>query len=470
MFAVLVGVSFTLDFLFEYPMCEICLLQRFVMVLIAALGIFGAAIGGKLPRVAMASFVVIGFFLGVGFGFAVSHVYMLNAASSGSGAHACQIVSELTFIPDFWYDFFHSRYFFVPCNQVSSTFLGLGFPLWSLLVYTVYGLVYALVSSVFLRYILPKFLVKVKRSTFFYWFQLLGSCALVLFFVVWMSASAYFVMMQRKILYKPDHYRKVHHVLMKQVDQIPYETSVGKQWAFEYPRDALQRTRPAHVTKNLWIVLSGRDALALDGLGGEVAWARLFDHFVAKASFLLIDYPGFGMNEGYPSEHYNRESVLRAYAAWRERYDLADDEKINVYILAHSMGTGVAVDVAKLLPEIKGVMLMSPFSSIFHMSKKFMGAWMAWTIHPFMLDRYPTEQRLRELHELYPELPVTIIHGDSDDVIPVSHSQQMVGENAWIEYHECRGAGHSRSDLTDGYTVDLMSKMMRLTEKKSVKK
>jgi len=44
-----------------------------------------------------------------------------------------------------------------------------------------------------------------------------------------------------------------------------------------------------------------------------------------------------------------------------------------------------------------------------------------------------------------------------------------VGENEWIEYHECRGAGHSRSELTDGYTVDLMSKMMRSASKKIAK-
>lgn len=462
-FLCFVASSFVLDFLYAYPMCEICLLQRFVMVMMAGLGLVGAALCRRFPRLGMGAFIAIGFFLGTGFGFAVSHVYMLNAASSGSAAHTCQIVSELTIIPDFWYDFFHSRYFFVPCNQVSSAFLGVGFPLWSLIIYVIYGLIYALVASVFLRYILPRFLLKMRRSSFYYWFQMLGSCALVLFFVLWMSASIYVVVMQRKIMYKPDHYGKVHHALMQSVDSIAYRTSMGRQWAYEYPRGALTRAHFDHERKSLWIVLSGRDVMALEGLAGDVGWSHLFDHFVPRASFLLVDYPGFGKNEGYPSEAYNRETVLKAYEAWRQRHGVAADEEINVFLLGHSMGTGVAVDVAKLLPEVKGVVLMSPFSSIFHMSKDFMGTWMAWTIHPFLIDRYPTEHRLRELHASNPQLPVAIIHGNADDVISVAHSQHMVHENSWIEYHECDGAGHSRMDLTDGYTVELMNKMMRLT-------
>ena len=131
----LVLFSFLLDSLFQYPMCEICLLQRFVMVLLGIVSIVGVLLVQRSWWVGVACTVAVGLLLGLGLGFAVTHVLMLRAvASGGSGGHACKMVSEMTFIPDFWYDFFHSRYQFIPCDQVSSSFLGIGFPYWSLLV------------------------------------------------------------------------------------------------------------------------------------------------------------------------------------------------------------------------------------------------------------------------------------------------------------------------------------------------
>ena len=110
----LVLFSFLLDSLFQYPMCEICLIQRFVMVLLGIVSIVGVLLVQRSWWVGVACTVAVGLLLGLGLGFAVTHVLMLRAvASGGSGGHACKMVSEMTFIPDFWYDF-HSRYQFIP--------------------------------------------------------------------------------------------------------------------------------------------------------------------------------------------------------------------------------------------------------------------------------------------------------------------------------------------------------------------
>ena len=104
----LVGFSFLLDYLYQYPMCEICLLQRFIMTMLSVFSAIGAVMVRRIWGIGVISAVAIGLCLGLGLGFAVTHVYMLTAVASGAAkGHACKMVSELTFMPDFWYDFFH---------------------------------------------------------------------------------------------------------------------------------------------------------------------------------------------------------------------------------------------------------------------------------------------------------------------------------------------------------------------------
>ena len=176
---------------------------------------------------------------------------------------------------------------------------------------------------------------------------------------------------------------------------------------------------------------------------------------------LLVDYPGFGANEGMPSETSNRASVLNAYRAWRQHQGLSEDEPCRVFLLAHSMGTGVAVDVARSLSDISGVVLLSPFGSLHQVASTVLGRWMAWTIWPFLSDRYPTAQRLAEFHQRLPGVPLAIFHGDQDIVIPVSQSQAMVRQYQWIDYHQFAGVGHSKDDFVGHRLLEVMQKMMQ---------
>ena len=455
----LVGFSFLLDYLYQYPMCEICLLQRFIMTMLSVFSAIGAVMVRRIWGIGVISAVAIGLCLGLGLGFAVTHVYMLTAVASGAAkGHACKMVSELTFMPDFWYDFFHSRYQFVPCNIVASKFLGLGFPYWSLIIYGGAGVVFAVVVCVCISMVpLTKQQLSLGRMKLIQWIQTIITIVLVVFFCVWMAASVYFVAMQRKILYRPDRYDQSHQQVLNRVDAIQYSITSGQQCAFAFPRAHL--LKPA-AKKHLWIVLWGRDATALDAFFNDSAWSAVFNQLSLGASFLLVDYPGFGWNAGVPSERSNRDSVLNAYQAWRKHNQISDQESVNVYLLAHSMGTGVAVDVARSLSDTKGVVLVSPFVSVFQMSKVLLGSWMAWTIRPFLFDRYPTGQRLTQLHESRPHLPVTIFHGDNDSVIPVSHSQNIVHANQWIDYHEKPGYGHGKRHFAGAHIQEVMRKMM----------
>ena len=270
---------------------------------------------------------------------------------------------------------------------------------------------------------------------------------------------------QRKILYRPERYTQEHMALLEQVHQVDYSLEVGEQHAYEYP-SALFRERPQRMphemaVRNLWIVMSGRDAMALDGFIGHAGWRDFLQVIAQDASVLLVDYPGFGANAGAPTERLNRDSVLTAYRSWRERHGLVDDEPCRVFLLAHSMGTGVAVDVARTLPEISGVVLLSPFASVHKMNMVVLGRWMAWTIWPFVWDRYPTAERLSEFHQRLPNVPMAIFHGDQDIVIPVEHSQEMVSKNQWIDYYQRVGAGHNKNDFVGDELLGVVQRMMQ---------
>jgi abhydrolase domain-containing protein 12 len=83
-----------------------------------------------------------------------------------------------------------------------------------------------------------------------------------------------------------------------------------------------------------------------------------------RANVLAIDYRGFADSEGCPTE---AGLALDARAAWEWVLDHGASPR-NVLLVGHSLGTAVAAKLAQQLSadgvELKGLVLLSPFSSI----------------------------------------------------------------------------------------------------------
>lgn len=83
-----------------------------------------------------------------------------------------------------------------------------------------------------------------------------------------------------------------------------------------------------------------------------------------NANVLVIDYRGFGDSEGTPTED---GLALDARAAWNWLITHGADPK-DVLIMGHSLGTSVtarlSAELTKEGVEFKGMVLMSPFSSV----------------------------------------------------------------------------------------------------------
>ena len=311
LFGLVLLCSFVLDAVMRYPLCEICILQRFVMCLLFLTSGIGLVFSRRTTIMNNVSMVVIGLLLGCGVGFSVSHVYMTYVAVNTGNEHMCQLVAELTYIPEFWHDYFYSHYTIVPCGQANATFLGLSFPMWSLLIYISATGFYAGVVFFFWCANTDRRIRKVKIGRFLYYVQYTFTIITIGLLCVWVAMSLYFITVQRQVLYKPARYPEQQMTNISSLSILDYRLSLGPQRAFLYPSD-----RPAsRAPKYVWIMLSGRETSALDSFASAL-WCQFFDQFSDDADFLLVDYPGFGVNTGYPSESLNRDAVLQAYSAW----------------------------------------------------------------------------------------------------------------------------------------------------------
>ena len=139
-----------------------------------------------------------------------------------------------------------------------------------------------------------------------------------------------------------------------------------------------------------------------------------------------FDYRGFGLSGGTPSEE-------RVYsdgeAVYRYLLDSKGVVEENLILHGRSLGGGAAVEMGMRFNP-RGMILESTFRSVYQL-----GLPVRWL--PF--DKFHNESKLASL-----ELPVLIIHGEEDRVVPISHGKRLAklagdeGQSVWVP-----GAGHN---------------------------
>jgi len=85
---------------------------------------------------------------------------------------------------------------------------------------------------------------------------------------------------------------------------------------------------------------------------------------------LGIEYPGYGVYEGSPSEKAifeDSEQVIR-FVTKQLKFSMK-----NIYLLGRSMGTGPVCHLASKYQNLAGVILVSPFLSIRSVAKRLVG-------------------------------------------------------------------------------------------------
>jgi fermentation-respiration switch protein FrsA (DUF1100 family) len=162
--------------------------------------------------------------------------------------------------------------------------------------------------------------------------------------------------------------------------------------------------------------------------GASLTWSAEWSEGFAESGMglLLVSFRGFDGNPGAPSEQ-GLYSDGRAALAWLAAHGVAKPVLVGV-----SLGTGVAAEMAAeatarpaIWPgavEPKALVLLSPYESIPDMAA------MRYPIFPVRLlakDRFDTEAKMSALR-----LPVLVVHGEMDELIPFSQGLAVYNKAA----------------------------------------
>lgn len=245
---------------------------------------------------------------------------------------------------------------------------------------------------------------------------------------------------QRRMIYYPSDYPETWlTTLPEPVERIKYRTDQGEQVAWYWDPQAVQATDrestgPQALPPRIWFMFNGNATVAL-------SWLDLIEDLPNDDDgFLMFDYPGYGVNEGRPTRQNIEAASTAATRALADYYGI-DLEQLGGHlgILGQSIGTGAALDLAVNVP-VNRIILISPFTTLVEMARKVVG----WPLNQLVLDRYNNRARLEELgqREVPPE--VVIVHGSSDNIIPVEMGRELAESfPELVEYHEVKGGDHN---------------------------
>lgn len=155
--------------------------------------------------------------------------------------------------------------------------------------------------------------------------------------------------------------------------------------------------------------------LYFHGNAGDLSgWQYVAEDFVDKGySVLLIDYRGYGKSTGKISEAGLYED---AETAWKYLVDQKKFHPNQIIIYGRSIGTGVAVELARNHPA-RGLILESPYSSLTTLANEKLPL-----LLPGLILRYRFDN-IGKVNTI--ESPIVFFHGANDALIPPAHTTTL---------------------------------------------
>jgi abhydrolase domain-containing protein 17 len=167
---------------------------------------------------------------------------------------------------------------------------------------------------------------------------------------------------------------------------------------------------------------------------GQIAICAQREAQAFRTHYILVEYPGYGISNGYPNEiviDEVAETVMRFVT------DVFGIPANDIILTGRSIGTGPVCRLASKMQlkqqKVRAVLLQSPYSSIRDTTGDLLGV-----ASCFMFNRWENWRYLvgHDAHVI--TSPVLFIHADGDQIIPMRHSRFM---------HEKRSACQLTSEL-----------------------
>ena len=186
----------------------------------------------------------------------------------------------------------------------------------------------------------------------------------------------------------------------------------------------------AHGGSPTLLYLHGNDRNIASNLGHV---QRLHD---LGYNVLLIDYRGFGKSSGgQPSEAKVYED---AESAWHYLIDQGHISPNQLFIYGHSLGGAIAIDLAVHHPDAAGLIVESTFTSMLKMGEIDYGYL---PISLLLNQRFESLAKMSKI-----KMPVLIIHGTWDDIVPVAMAQELYAAVVGPKFLTLiEGGGHNNS-------------------------
>ena len=236
------------------------------------------------------------------------------------------------------------------------------------------------------------------------------------------------IVFQRRFFYYPRKYSPSEIKAGEEQGALPlsFKTSQENQTAFAW-RIAPSSPPP----ERLWILFGGNAMNALE-------WLEILDKFPSDSTgFLLVDYPGYGLCSGQATLDSIAESSVGAYRALVEQNQWTTSPQF-LGAMGWSLGAAAALQFATKQP-VQHLILMSPFTTMEEMVKKFIG----FRPRLLLLDRFDNLATLAQICARKPVPKITIVHGEKDALIPVDMGRTLAAlAPHQIDYRSVPGASH----------------------------
>lgn len=156
--------------------------------------------------------------------------------------------------------------------------------------------------------------------------------------------------------------------------------------------------------------------------------------------FFAVEYPGYGVAEGAPSEQANYAAAEASIEYLKTRHAVSNDRLV---LQGQSLGTGVALEMARRGHGAR-LVLLSPYTSMVDMGKLTLPIFPGDLIH----DRYLNLAKAPSVSQ-----PALVIHGTLDEVIPVSMGERVAEALPHAKLQLIEGGHHNDLFVLSGRQV-----------------
>jgi pimeloyl-ACP methyl ester carboxylesterase len=178
--------------------------------------------------------------------------------------------------------------------------------------------------------------------------------------------------------------------------------------------------------KNVWLMIHGNGGQASDR-------AYALPCFSPDDSVFILEYPGYGIRQGVPSEKSFNQAAREAYLLLRETYP-----KIPVCVVAESIGNGPACSLATVTPPPDKFVLIVPFEKLSLVAKEHFPAIL---VRLLLRDDWDNVEDLSHYKG-----PVDIFGAEADTVIPVAHAKALAASVPTAKFTLIPGAHNEWSE------------------------